>query len=358
MESLRTAHLDSDPSTGEHAGGGGPDEGGAGAAAVESAYEELWRKLPSSNVYKQETLVGWDVDGPDRSEPERGESPAASTWTGGAGWPALDALLPSGGQDRTETMLAACHLVLQWYLDDLESLVGCCLVEAGDAPDGAGRKARLLPSYVYVEDEDSVESLLEDVRRQLRTDRFLAVEPAGPACRGTVRAPVVFFLGSDDGSGVGDWSPEVLDAGFPGRGVVICDQPGHRDGRGGVWMRPSVAESLGLETFERRYGEVLSALRSGEHALVGEVRGLLGGGEDAPIHHLDEMQRRVIALWAGVLNIDTASLDGASSYFELGGTSLNAFKLVNRVRVELHKDISIRDIVENPTVREFARLLG
>ncbi|MGD2115839.1 MAG: acyl carrier protein [Acidobacteriota bacterium] len=317
---------------------------------MDAAYEGLWRQLPSSNIYKQEKLIGWEAGGPNGSP--------ADGWVGGDGWAEPGErpgdLLRAGGRDPDAALLGAYHLVLQWYLDDVESLIGCCLVDPRPAPAGGGRKARLLPSYVYAEDEDSVDTLLEEVEGQLRMDGCLEVEPAGPPCRGSRPAPAFFYLGGDGGSGAGDWSPEVLDAGFPGRGVVVC---GHEREGGEVWMRSSVAETLGLDGFARRYGEALAALVSGERSLVGEIRELLGDEEEAPSKRLEEMERRVIALWAGVLSLDEAGLDERSSYFELGGTSLNAFKLVNRVRVELHRDISIRDIVENPTVRQFARLL-
>lgn len=311
--------------------------------SLDSAYEELWRQLPSSNIYKQEKLLGWSG-----SEDGRADGGWVAGPAGGDLGP------PPAERDFHAVALGAYHLVLQWYLQDLESLIGCCIVDSRGGSEGSGRPARLLASYVYAEDEDPLDSFLDDVGEQLRSDRCLEVEPGRLAYRGSKPAAPFFYLGGNGGLGLGGWSPEVIEAGLPGRGVVLCAT----DGRAAAWMRSSVAEVIDPGGFQKRYDEALAAILTGKHPSVGEVRRGLGEAPKVPSKQLDEMQRRVLALWAKVLDLDPETLHETSSYFDLGGTSLNAFKLVNRVRLELHRDISIRDIVENPTVRDFARLLS
>ena len=101
----------------------------------------------------------------------------------------------------------------------------------------------------------------------------------------------------------------------------------------------------------------IRAAAAGGCSRVGEIKEHLGEGSEVPYRQLDEMQRRVIALWARVLGIAEDSLTETSNYYEVGGTSLNAFKLMNRVRVELQRDISIWEIIENPTIQQFSRVL-
>lgn len=274
------------------------------------AVEEIWAGLPGSSVFKQKKLTGLQDDA----------EPSAQTERRMFDVPADHAVL-----------LAAYHVVAQWYLDDLESLIGCCLT----TPCGPGVRA----SYVYSEDEDAVESLLSDVRRQLGGGRVMDLGYSkGWDSR---RAPVFFY----------SMEPEA--AGLTGRRVVLTVVAGSAE----IAMPPAAAQTVGIDDFQRRVATVAAALAAGECRTVGELKARLGEGGSVPYRQLDEMQRRVVSLWSRVLNVPEESLDATSSYFEVGGTSLNAFKLVNRVRLELQRDISIRDIIENPTIQEFARLL-
>jgi acyl carrier protein len=315
------------------------------AEALTRSYEDLWRQLPGSNMAKQETLLG---RGPGAGSDAVGEP---ESWVGRTGPSPMTA---DGADGEAHTLaLGALHLVLQWYLDDDESVVGCCLVGSGVEPG-----ARLLPSYVYAEAEDEIETVLADVAEQLRSDQSVEVPAHAPAYRGDRRAPAFFYLAGEGDGGLGGWSPEALETSFPGRGVVLTAVENADHATIGVWMRPDAAEAIDLEEMYERYETALGCLAAGEVTRVGEVRERLGGGGTESLRELDAMETRVAALWAEVLGIDPAVLEPGSSYFELGGTSLNAFKLVNRVRTVLHRDISIRDIVANPTVRDMARLVA
>ena len=249
------------------------------------------------------------------------------------------------GQSFNAVMLGAYHLVLQGYLDDVESLIGCCLLEP------AQRRAVLRPSYVYIEDDEPVGALLGDVEQQLRSGNFIAVDSSPMA----QRAPVFFYLGVE---GAADSAVRnALMAHLPARRVTLTAIEDAERVEVRVSAHSATARVFDLADFQRRYETALSSLLANRSASAGEIRSQLADAAEIPPHQLTEMQNRVIALWARVLGIAEDSLTEGSNYFEIGGTSLNAFKLVNRVRLEFQRDLSIRDIIENPTIREFARIL-
>jgi aryl carrier-like protein len=273
------------------------------APEMTESLDALWAGLPGSNVFRQKKLTGEAAGAPE-------------TRTG-----RCDGL-------QHVTVLGAYHLVLQWYLDDVESLIGCCVAN--------GTATTIRASYVYSEDEDSVAQLLGDIERQLREGRALEVGADEPIAWDAKRVPVFFFAAGN--------------ARVPEGCVVVAAEAGE------VVVSMPFA-SMDADDFQRRFDSALRALASGGHATVGELRAQLGDAAAVPYRQLDEMQRRLIDLWARVLGVPETTLDASSSYFEVGGTSLNAFKLVNRVRLELQRDVSIRDIIENPTIQEFSRLL-
>ena len=326
---------------------GPPGPGGAAPSA-----DDLWSGLPGSNLYKQRKLTGWRE--PTEDDVER--TPERSERLLDAGLRAeLDRFLAERARDFNAVMLGVFHLVLQWYLDDVESLVGSWLL-APSAGDGRGRPASVLrPSYVYAEDDVTVEDLLADIEGQLRSPR--AVDPDQLPAWASKRAPVFFFAGLAGGR-ESVFGPADLLALPCAEGRVVAAPVSSAGGMALAVSIPfTLSRTMDVEELHGRYERALSALVAGGDRPVGEVRRQLGGAAEVPYRQLEEMQRRVIALWAGVLGISVESLAESSSYFEVGGTSLNAFKLVNRVRVEFQRDLSIRDIIENPTVQEFSRLL-
>jgi acyl transferase domain-containing protein len=72
----------------------------------------------------------------------------------------------------------------------------------------------------------------------------------------------------------------------------------------------------------------------------------------APEH---AMERRLAALWGGLLGIDRVGVD--DSFFELGGDSLLAVQMVARLREELRAELSVATLFEAPTVRSLSALL-
>jgi aryl carrier-like protein len=307
------------------------------------SHDALWVGLPSSNVFKQKKLTGLREDG---DAPHGGAAPERRVTTLDADrYTGLRAYLAAKGLDFHVAMLGAYHLALQWYLDDVESLIGCCVVGSSSTIVRA--------SYVYAEDEDPVEQLLGEIERQFRNGRSLPIAAGGPASWDAKRAPVFFYAGLDGTGAIADLDLTRV----PERRVVLVAGADAERAEFALSMPAGVSDAMAIDEFQQRFDAVLRSLLTGGHATVGELRSQLGAAADVPYRQLDEMQRRVIELWARVLGIPETALDASSSYFEVGGTSLNAFKLVNRVRIEFQRDISIRDIIEHSTIQEFSRLL-
>jgi acyl carrier protein len=57
-------------------------------------------------------------------------------------------------------------------------------------------------------------------------------------------------------------------------------------------------------------------------------------------------------IWAQVLKIDKFSIDG--NFFELGGDSLTAMRLVARLSQETGENVHVRTVFDKPTIRALA----
>jgi tyrocidine synthetase-3 len=66
-------------------------------------------------------------------------------------------------------------------------------------------------------------------------------------------------------------------------------------------------------------------------------------------------EKKVAGFWSKVLGIDKVGV--THSFFKLGGHSLNATRVVSLINKELHKEVTLKDFFENPTVRELAGIL-
>ncbi|MFD1659198.1 amino acid adenylation domain-containing protein [Streptomyces caeni] len=66
----------------------------------------------------------------------------------------------------------------------------------------------------------------------------------------------------------------------------------------------------------------------------------------------DETERIVAEVWADVLGLDRIGID--DGFFDLGGHSLLATMAVSRIAQRLGREIELRTVFENPTVRGFA----
>ena len=68
-----------------------------------------------------------------------------------------------------------------------------------------------------------------------------------------------------------------------------------------------------------------------------------------------EAEQQLVKIWAAVLGHDKIGIH--KSFFDIGGDSLNALKVVNRIYRELHIELSIREFFDNSTIRQLSSYL-
>jgi len=69
----------------------------------------------------------------------------------------------------------------------------------------------------------------------------------------------------------------------------------------------------------------------------------------------DELETRLVNIWARVLGIEKERIGRDSNFFELGGHSLNATLMLSRIHKELNIKVPLSEIFINPDVRGIAR---
>lgn len=75
----------------------------------------------------------------------------------------------------------------------------------------------------------------------------------------------------------------------------------------------------------------------------------------APVPPRSELQRYLSDLWCHILRLDQVGIH--DRFFELGGTSLQAARLVNTLQKELGESIYVTSIFEAPTINEYSAFL-
>jgi amino acid adenylation domain-containing protein len=68
------------------------------------------------------------------------------------------------------------------------------------------------------------------------------------------------------------------------------------------------------------------------------------------------VEEEVARIWAEVLNVPRVGIH--NNFFDLGGHSLMATEIVSRMRRDFQVDVTIRTVLESPTVAELARLIS
>ncbi|MGW5868687.1 non-ribosomal peptide synthetase [Streptomyces sp. NPDC055239] len=76
----------------------------------------------------------------------------------------------------------------------------------------------------------------------------------------------------------------------------------------------------------------------------------LAGGTDLP---RTDIERRLSAAWADVLGVPVGRIGRRDHFFDLGGSSLSAVKLV----IALDRVISLKDVIDHPVLADLAELL-
>ena len=67
-------------------------------------------------------------------------------------------------------------------------------------------------------------------------------------------------------------------------------------------------------------------------------------------------ERQIAGVWDELLGIERIGIH--DNFFDLGGNSLMAIRVISRLKKELGADVSAVSIFEGPTVASLAKLLG
>lgn len=82
------------------------------------------------------------------------------------------------------------------------------------------------------------------------------------------------------------------------------------------------------------------------------------GGETPTAGHLTGIERRVRDLWAEEFGIDADGIAADASFFDLGGHSITAMRLVNRVREDFATEYPMLSFYQEPTLRAMTAQLA
>ena len=70
---------------------------------------------------------------------------------------------------------------------------------------------------------------------------------------------------------------------------------------------------------------------------------------------ITEVEKLLVKLWADVLNINIDILGITDDFFEVGGHSLSATKVVALIRKNMKVDVPLRKLFELPTVKQLSK---
>jgi acyl-coenzyme A synthetase/AMP-(fatty) acid ligase/acyl carrier protein len=91
-----------------------------------------------------------------------------------------------------------------------------------------------------------------------------------------------------------------------------------------------------------------------------KLQSLFGPDEDHVTERLSDdfrsdgqtVQQRISAMWEDLLALEAINLE--ANFFELGGDSMTAIRLLRRLREELHPEVKLDDVYENPSIAQLS----
>jgi amino acid adenylation domain-containing protein len=79
------------------------------------------------------------------------------------------------------------------------------------------------------------------------------------------------------------------------------------------------------------------------------------GDNDSYVAPTGDIEKKLAAIWAEVLRTDESRIGAHSNFFEIGGHSLKATRLLFRIQKLLRSNVSLLDVFRFPTIRQFAQ---
>ncbi|MCP4148914.1 MAG: AMP-binding protein, partial [bacterium] len=89
-----------------------------------------------------------------------------------------------------------------------------------------------------------------------------------------------------------------------------------------------------------------------DHKALPEPEKAKTGGRYTPPGN--ENQRKLVDIWAGVLNIEKERIGIEHNFFEIGGHSLKATRLVSKIHKELEVNVPLPELFKNPTIKSIS----
>ncbi|HEX6285566.1 MAG TPA: phosphopantetheine-binding protein, partial [Pyrinomonadaceae bacterium] len=71
-----------------------------------------------------------------------------------------------------------------------------------------------------------------------------------------------------------------------------------------------------------------------------------------PVTNSLTVQQRISAMWEDLLAVDKINIE--ANFFELGGDSMTAIRLLRRLREELHPEVRLDDVYEFPSISQLS----
>jgi tyrocidine synthetase-3 len=69
----------------------------------------------------------------------------------------------------------------------------------------------------------------------------------------------------------------------------------------------------------------------------------------------NSIEKRLVQLWSGVLNLKEEDVGIESNFFQLGGNSLNATLIINKIQKEFKVDIDFKELLESPQIKHISQ---
>lgn len=287
----------------------------------------VWSRHPKGSVHRQRKLLGL---APDTivSPPDR--------------WHECTVASDIVGESIARRLVPALHMVIQCLCADEESVVGLVRAEL-DSP----LRLSLAASYVYAECDEQASAVAAQTSPCLERTSTIGLDQIAEFVSSPI-APAFFVIRT--GMAVSQPTPVVLHALRDGERTTLR-----------LGIAPEVKRFPAAESVLAAIEESLRTLATGEDTTLEELgerlRALLAW-PDAISASDNGCMREIAATWADLLKIDVGRIAPQTSYFELGGTSLNAFKLVAMVQSRFEVEINIRDIIEHDSLQAFSALVA